>query len=263
MDKNWIFNIGEYEKRIYSQKGQDGVIEYIFKNLRTKNDIPFCVEFGFNSDTLEGGTGSNVANLVLNNDWRCLLLDGDYESEKINLYKHHLTSDNICSIFSKYKVPKSPEYISIDVDSIDLWLFKAILSKYTPMVVSVEYNANFPIDEAITFIDLKTILNIKNSRRTYGASLKALKMVGDEFGYTLVYVLKGLDAFFIRNDLLKNYNIPSFDYFKDKIVKWHNRQKDQTHVKYFLDYEVYVETGGNIKESQEAAVKACHLYVFH
>ena len=31
MDKNWILDIGKYEEKVYSQKGQDGVLDFILK----------------------------------------------------------------------------------------------------------------------------------------------------------------------------------------------------------------------------------------
>ena len=54
MDKDWILDISKYEKRILTQRGQGGVLEFIFKNLKPQNNPPYCVEFGFNSETFEG-----------------------------------------------------------------------------------------------------------------------------------------------------------------------------------------------------------------
>jgi len=113
-----------------------------------------------------------VANLVVNKKWKCLLIDSDYENHKINLYKHYLTSDNICDLFKTHNVPEKPEYISIDVDSTDLWLFKSILSEYRPMVISVEYNAHFPIDRAITFVNKSDIFVSKLVRSQKRRSIK-------------------------------------------------------------------------------------------
>ncbi len=262
MGRKWIYKIKHHEKKEYSQGGQDGVIEFIFNKLGVKDKSAFCVEFGFNSDNLDGGSGSNVANLVLNNSWDSLLLDADYDNPDINLHKHFLTSDNICEIFKSYNVPNEPEYISIDVDSTDLWLFKAILSKYRPMVMSVEYNAHFPIHRAITMHNRTDIITYRQGRRRkkrlYGASLMALNMVGCEFEYSLVYVVKGMDAFFIRNDLIKDCDIPNIDYFKKKTyINWHSKQKDKEFINVFLDYEEYIRTGGDVDKSREVARKIC------
>lgn len=131
-----------------------------------------------------------------------MLLDGEYENSSINLHRHFLTPENICGIFAAYGVPYEPEYISIDVDSTDLWLFRALLPAYRAMVFSVEYNANFPLNEAITFsCDANEGWEQDNG---YGASLKALNLVAKANGYSLLWVVPGLDAFFIRNDLIND-----------------------------------------------------------
>ena len=98
MSKNWISKIYQYEKKIYSQGKQDGVIEYIIQNIKINNK--FCVEFGYDSVSLtEGGGGPNTTNLILNHKWDYLLLDGSNENVDIKLYRHFLTKDNICEIF--------------------------------------------------------------------------------------------------------------------------------------------------------------------
>ena len=130
MNKNWISKIYQNEKNIYSQGKQDGIIEYIINNIEIKNKI--CIEFGYDSNNLTGGCGPNTPNLILNHNWDYLLLDGNHNNEKINLHKHFLTKDNICDIFKKYNVPLEPGYISIDVDSTDLWLMNAILQNTNP-----------------------------------------------------------------------------------------------------------------------------------
>ena len=175
--KSWIreLELHDFRSGKYSQSYQDVLLERIFENTGTRNAVPFCVEFGFDSSGLVGGTGANVARFILDHQWDSLLLDGANENAEIHLHKHFLTSSNICELFSQYDVPKEPELISIDVDSTDLWLFEAVVKQYRAMVFSVEYNANFPLDAAITFP------NDQNERwqgdRGYGASLKALKLV--------------------------------------------------------------------------------------
>ena len=159
-------------------------------------------QFGFNSTSLTGGSGSNTASLILNENWDSLLLDGSNENPAINLRKHFLSSSNICDVFRKYNVPREPEYISIDVDSTDLWLFDALLENYRAMVFSVEYNSHFPLDKAITFPNSPE--ERYEGDRGYGASLKALNMVASEHGYSLLWVVPPLDAFFIRNDLIED-----------------------------------------------------------
>lgn len=250
MSKNWLSKIYQNEKKIYSQGKQDGIIEYIIKNIKINNK--FCVEFGYDSNSLTGGSGPNTTNLIVNHNWNYLLLDGNANNEKINLHKEFLTEDNICDIFEKYNVPLEPGYISIDVDSIDLWLTDALLKKYKPSFYSVEFNPNIPIDYAITFPknDNKYWIGDK----IFGASLKALNYVAKKYNYTLVYA--GIlnysnhhDAFFVKNDLIINCDgRPIIEDFRFIYQPIHKGCIDDRY-KIMLDYEHYLKTSDE-KESQ-------------
>jgi hypothetical protein len=129
---NWVHELASrrFPKGSRSQGGQDGILAEIFRHVPTTNDPPFCVEFGFDAAVLDGGTGANVATLVLDRGWRALLLDGAHENPAINLRREFLTSSNIVGVFAKWNVPARPDYVSIDVDSTDLWLFRALLPHY-------------------------------------------------------------------------------------------------------------------------------------
>lgn len=253
MSLNWISKIYKNEKKIYSQGKQDGIIEYIINNIKIKNK--FCVEFGYDSNTLTGGGGPNTTNLILNYKWDYLLLDGSNENKNINLYCHYLTPENICEIFEKYNVPLEPGYISIDVDSTDLWIMESILKKYKPSFLSVEFNPNFPIDYAITYpkYDKKGWIGDK----IFGASLKALNIVGINNNYALVYAgvfNKSLnhDAFFVRNDLIVNcIGRPSLEDFRFTYTQIHPPCTTERY-KIMLDYEEFLLTNDIIKSQQKA-----------
>jgi hypothetical protein len=210
--KSWVAGLTKqkFYRGKYSQSYQDALLSYIFDNVPPQNIQPYCVEFGFDGSTFHDGGGSNVAKLALEKGWKCLLLDGGHSNPEINLHQHFLTPDNIVDIFKKYGVPTTPEYISIDVDSLDFWLFKALLTTYRPMVYSVEYNAHFPLWAAITVANDPSFS--WQGDRLYGASLKALTMLANQNGYSLLWVVPKVDAFFIRNDLIddgtKNLVLP-------------------------------------------------------
>jgi hypothetical protein len=231
------------------------------KNIEIKNK--FCIEFGYNSNSLTEGSGPNTTNLIINHNWDKLLLDGHFSNEEINLHSHFLTEDNICEIFEKYNVPLEPGYISIDVDSTDLWLMNSILQKYKPSIVSVELNTNFPIDYAITFPKNDDQGWIGDS--IFGASLKALKIVADKYNYQLVYAgflnqSQHHDAFFVRNDLIVNCDgRPTLEDFRSIYIPGHRRCTDERY-KIMLDYEEYVKTG-DIVVSQMKANEICKKYL--
>ena len=62
-----------------------------------------------------------------------------------------LTPENIGEAFRSAGVPEDVDYVSIDVDSIDVWLLHGLLSSgYRPRVLSVEFNRNFNADMLAT-----------------------------------------------------------------------------------------------------------------
>ena len=255
--KPWIRDLAsvKWRRGKYSQSYQDMLLERIFSTIGVRNTPPFCVEFGFNDASLTGGSGSNVANFVLHHGWRCLLLDGSHANPSINLHRHFLTAENICDVFAEHGVPTEPEYISIDVDSTDLWLFRSLLCRYKAMVYSVEYNSCFPLERAITFPNDAS--KIWPGDRGYGASLKALQMVAAEGGYSLLWVVRPFDAVFIRNDLIEDgsgdLTFPLGRWKHATSFNHHRCLKDASRSDLFLDYETYVRSGGDMAASHRNA----------
>ena len=91
-------------------------------------------------------SGLNIHALV-RQGWTPALFDAEYKNPHINLHKKVLTPDNIGQAFQEAGIPIDVDYVSIDVESIDVWLFHGFMvSGYPPRVVSVEYNSNFPLD---------------------------------------------------------------------------------------------------------------------
>ncbi len=255
MLKDWIKKLEHVSDfGMFSQANQDAIIVEIFKNIGTFNTPPFCVEFGFNHSELQGGSGSNVARMLLREGWKGLLLDGEYENEEINLKKQFLTSENICDVFRRNNVPKCPEYVSIDVDSTDLWLFNALLKDFRAMVFSVEYNCNFPLEAAITFP------NDPNQHwkrdRGYGASLKSLVSVASQNGYSLLWVVPRFDAIFIRDDLIEDGSselvFPFEKWRKYTNISNHAPVQDAIHLDTFIDYDLFLKTN-DLALSRKAA----------
>lgn len=239
----------------YSQGCQDGILAEIFRHVPQVNSPPFAVEFGFNAAALDGGSGANVARLVLEEGWRALLLDGGNENASINLRREFLTAGNIVDVFRKWHVPEPPDYVSIDLDSTDLWIFRALLPHVRPSVYSVEYNSHFPLDAAITFPDDPA--ERWQEDRGYGASLGALVAVAGEQGYSLVAVAPRLDAFFVRDDLLDDGTgslAPPLEHWRSATgIRFHAPLRDPARAEMFLDYRVWRDSGGDVAAARDAA----------
>ena len=93
------------------------------------------VEFGYKHEQ-----GSNTQGLRARG-WRGLLLDGKNSDASINLHAVHITSENIVPTFKTHGVSRGVDYLSVDIDSFDLWVLRAILASYRPRLVTVEYRA--------------------------------------------------------------------------------------------------------------------------
>jgi len=66
------FNFEIYKKNIFSQYGEDGIIEEIFKRLESVSDKQ-CCEFG----AWDGKFLSNTCNLITNHNYEAILIESD------------------------------------------------------------------------------------------------------------------------------------------------------------------------------------------
>lgn len=202
--------LNRYERKIYSQNGEDGIIEEIFSRIGTTNR--YGVEFGVGD-----GSECMIKNLVIQHGWSGLAMEGDlnscqkmcadYASYPRVMIKHALiTKENIVPLFEAYGVPKEFDLLSIDIDGNDYWVWQA-LSTYSPRLVVIEYNASFPPPQKMVIVYQS---DFKYKGTTYfGASLSSLTHLGTRLGYSLVGTdSKGVNAFFVRHDLLRQSGFP-------------------------------------------------------
>ncbi len=192
-------NLEASEKRVYSQNGEDGVIEAIFATIGTTNK--YCVEFG-----CDDAAECNTTHLLLNG-WSGLLMDyrGVPKDPRLTIQKEFITADNIDPLFRKYQVPQQFDLLSIDIDGNDFYVWSQIA--HSPRVVVIEYNAHLACDLR------RTIRYDPNFQWTgtnyFGASLLALKELGQMKEYTLVYCDRaGANAFFVANEALPAGYVP-------------------------------------------------------
>lgn len=238
------FKINEYEQKIYSQNGEDGIIDYIFSQIETTNK--FSVEFGVGD-----GFESNTAYLLEKKNWTGLMMDYGsdnkihvsnvvkkaWKNKNLGLKKNiqndirfakkilsrnkrtksfqfdikneRVTAENIQNLFAKYNVPTDFDLLSIDIDFNDYWVWKSIVD-YFPRVVIIEYNSSIPSNESkVVPYDPDSIWDGTNY---FGASLLALNNLAIQKGYTLVGCdSNGINAFFCKTELLSDYSLNSID----------------------------------------------------
>jgi hypothetical protein len=256
--RSWLWDFDNAEKiSETSQGGQDGVLQLIFSDMGIGVTNHYYVEIGFNSNEFSGGSGSNTYQLY-RSGWNGLLLDITHNNPAINLHRHRVTPGNIVQIFQQHGVPLEPDYVSIDIDSQDLWVLRSIISSpegYRPRVISVEFNPNLPLGSTIT---LPLDSNISyNGDILFGASAGALKLVAEEFGYSLVHIINRLDVILIRSDLLKGLcPVPFFTHFK-KRTRVHKCISLAERMNEWVDYRSWRELG----DEEEARAAAVEQYV--
>jgi len=195
--KRQEFDINNFEKKVFSQNGEDGIIEFIFSQINTTNE--FFVEIGV-------GNGEECnSRLLAEKRWQGIMMDNN-ENQNPNIKKEFVTAENINFILKKYNVPEKFDLLSIDIDYNDYWVWKS-LDRFSPRLIIIEYNATIPPTES------KAVKYDKNAKwdgtNYFGASLLALKKLADKKGYMLVGCdSNGVNAFFVRNEELpKNIKI--------------------------------------------------------
>ena len=203
-----------YEKKTFSQNGEDGITIELLNRLYDNASNQYYVEFGvqefpFGTAGFHGGGDQCNTRILREKGWSGLLMDSSDENESINLRKEFVTKENVISLFEKYEVPKKFELLSVDVDFSDFYILHRIIKEYLIDIIIVEYNAYFlPHEDAV--VKYKTNCGWDGYSNYFGASLLAFKRLLNKYNYSLVYAEnQGVDAFFVNNDILEK-NIQKF-----------------------------------------------------
>lgn len=204
-----------HEYQVFAQNGEDGLLLYIFSQIGATNR--FFVEFG------AGGATSNTRNLSTQFGWNGVSFDGDEKSiaEMRRLYDRlsaadtsrtlraetvWLSEETVKRELFQYEIPTDFDLLSIDIDGIDYWLWRA-LEEFRPRVVVVEYNASLGADAKLVIPYDRDFYRWNKKWHSagwyYGASLSAWTELAKGKGYELIACEStGVNAFFVRTDLL-------------------------------------------------------------
>jgi len=169
----------------------------------------------------------------MNNSWEGLVIDGSiknikyiqnnfriYWGNQLTAVQSFITKDNINDLIISKEFQGEIGLLSIDIDGNDYWIWESI-NCINPCIVICEYNGYFGYKKEVV---VPYDQNFKRkeahySQIYYGASLAALNVLGAKKGYSLVGTdSSGSDAFFVRNDLIRNLTVLSTE------QAYHNRQ---------------------------------------
>jgi len=204
------------EFKVFSQWGDDGIIQYLIEQVRPTSQT--FVEFG-----VQDYRESNTRFLLMNDNWRGLIIDGDPEFitqvQAEDIYWRYdltavaafITSDNINSLIRETGLSGPLGILSVDIDGNDYWVWEKI-DVVDPEIVIVEYNSVFgptrtvsvPYDPA--FVRQKA----HDSYLFWGCSLAALCHLANKKGYVFVGCnSNGNNAYFVKASRASNLMVLS------------------------------------------------------
>lgn len=195
----------EHSNNVFSQGGEDGVIQKILERLPEKDG--WCVEFG----ALDGQHLSNSRNLIDNYDYSAVLIEAStkHYAALERTYRNHASvttlnrfvgfekEDNLDVILANTAIPNDFDLLSIDIDGNDYHVWKAF-SQYRPKIVVIEFNPTIPVH--IHYIQ------DADPSVSKGNSLKAIVALGKEKGYAAVCVVNA-NVIFVQAEYFALFDI--------------------------------------------------------
>ena len=175
---NDIIELNQTELKIFSQNGEDGIIDYLTFQLGIK---PKFVEIGV-GDYSESNTRfiyerTSAEGMIID----CLKDLKQNVSKKTKLWKGNLeiieanvNTENILEILNTKNFLNNLDIFSLDIDGIDYWIIEKLPENFSKIVV-LEYNHVFGNEFQITVPNLKNF-NRKDyhfSNLCFGMSIRA------------------------------------------------------------------------------------------
>jgi hypothetical protein len=201
--------LNRFEAKFFSQHGEDGIIAEIFKRIGTNNKTFF--EFG------AGTQFENNSIYLLLNGWSGAWLDGNkkninflkrnfkkyIDSNKLKLSDKFISSKNINNIVKELDIPKDLDFLSIDIDGNDYYIWKAC--ELEPRVLCIETNPRFNYDS--DYLDEENE-NFGFPTPFSGSGLKQIVELSEKKGYVLIATdLSGVNAFFVKKEYKDKFEI--------------------------------------------------------
>jgi hypothetical protein len=191
-----------FERRVHSQNGEDGVLAEIFRRVGMTNR--FLVEFGCGDGT------ENCTRLLVENGWSGLWIDADpvaatrartvTNGQDVRVDACFTTRENIVALLASAGVPQGLDLVVVDIDGNDHWLWERVATAFRPRVCVVEGNSTFP--PPVTWRMRYKASHVWQRTWKHSASLTHLEAMGFRLGYRLVACeSRGTNAFFVRDDI--------------------------------------------------------------
>ncbi|WP_216818601.1 hypothetical protein [Aliarcobacter skirrowii] len=202
-----ISSLKDVEFKIFSQFGDDGIIQWLIHNIDIDNEV--FVEFG-----VENYKEANTKFLMFNNNWSGFVMDGSKENIE-NLKKQDyfwrynlkakdvfITKENINDLLLEQNIESNVGLLHIDLDGNDYYIFDEI-NCLNPNILILEYNSLFGIEREISVPYREDFYRTEAhySNLYFGASLKALHSLAYKKGFVFIGCNQaGNNAYFVRKD---------------------------------------------------------------
>jgi hypothetical protein len=210
-DRAPFARLKDAEFKVFSQYGEDGILQYLIREAKIIRSEQVFIEFG-----VQNYLESNTRYLLQNDHWKGLIIDGsDAYMESVRnselYWRHDLTAisawidrDNINDLIRGAGFQGSIGILSIDIDGNDYWVWERI-EDVNPVIVIVEWNSVFGPNHAVSIPYDPTFdrATAHYSCLYWGASMAAFEALADRKGYAMIGSNEvGNNLFFVRRDRL-------------------------------------------------------------
>ena len=200
--------LGDLEFRIFSQYGEDGIINYL-SGLVSAEERSF-VEIG-----VEDYTEANTRFLLTHRLWRGTIIDASgahvrtvedtglrwkYGVEPLVSF---VEPDNLETSLDAADVPDTIGLLSIDIDGMDYWVLESMHRR--ARIIVVEYNSLFGPHATVSLPYIRSFDRRSHHYSTlyFGASLGAFDFLLRPRGYRLIgCTTAGNNAFFVHEEMV-------------------------------------------------------------
>ena len=212
-----VEELRDAEFRVFSQFGDDGIVEWLVSRVGVPREAERFVEIG-----VEDYREANTRFLLVNRNWSGLIVDrGDAHVRAVRasslMWRHNVRPvsalvdrDNVNRLLAEHGFDRDLGLLSIDVDGNDYWIWEAVATE--PLLVVVEYNSLFGPARAVTIPYDAGFDRTRahHSNLYFGASLGALALLAERKGYRLLGSNSaGNNAYFVRVDVRTDLPVPT------------------------------------------------------
>ena len=213
MRKNYknISNLNEVDFKVFSQNGEDGIIDYLLFSLQIEK--PKFIEIGvgdyYESNTrflFERSSGDGLIIDIIDNFQKRVEKNIRLWRGNLKILNRKIDSENILATLKEFNFFDNIDLFSIDVDSIDYWILEKMPKKFCKLIVA-EYNPYFGSNLEISVPNDKNFDRSKyhHSNLCFGASLKSIINLLDRKGFVFLGTnLFKNNAFFVNSDFKDN-----------------------------------------------------------